>query len=295
MPRFIYFIAAGGTFLPGAALLALAVAARAVFSRRWIAALSIAMTVVGVVLIAISAEALAVWIYATWIACTLAWLFRGLPRNTRLKRTIDLAELTITFSAAAMAISYQLRPSLPPSIYPRLYIIGDSVSAGIGGEHGTTWPLIVATDHPDVHVIDLSRAGATLASATRSLQSTPLADGLVFLEIGGNDLIGHASPDRFGQNLDALAQRLRGPGRQVVMLELPLFPFDNAYGLQQRRIASKHGLLLIPRPCFTHVLATPGATVDGIHLSATGQRAMAQMVWEIVGPSLRVGTPTPFR
>jgi acyl-CoA thioesterase-1 len=109
----------------------------------------------------------------------------------------------------------------------------------------------------------------------------------VVLEVGGNDIIGHASADQFGRDLDALAIEIRGPGRQVVMLELPLFPFDNAYGLQQRRIASKYGFTLIPRRYFAKVLSLPGATIDGIHLSATGQHAMAEMVWGFVGPSLR--------
>jgi len=29
------------------------------------------------------------------------------------------------------------------------------------------------------------------------------------------------------------------------------------------------------------VLAAPGATLDGIHLSITGQRLMAQMIWRM--------------
>ena len=203
---------------------------------------------------------------------------------------IDLGQLAVTCFTAAMAISFQLRPTLPRAAFGRLYVIGDSVSAGIGVRGGETWPgLLGAENH--VQVIELSRAGSTIADATRHLRSEPMSDGLVLLEIGGNDIIGHAGPDQFGKDLDALARQVYGPGRQVVMLELPLLPFDNAYGVQQRRVASRHRILLIPRKYFAEVLAAPGATLDGVHLSATGQRRMAQMVWKMVGPSLRVAQP----
>lgn len=286
MPWIVYLIAGGGTFVPGAGLLAVAVVSRAISMRRWLRVASAAMAVVGVALVAISAEAIAWWIYWIWIAGTLIWFLRGMFRSRGLKWVIDLGGLAIILVAAAIAFSFQFRPSLPPAAFPRLYVIGDSISAGIGTEHGSTWPKIVGAEH-GVKVVDLAHAGATIADATRRLQSEPLGDGLVLLEVGGNDMIGHADPEQFGRDLDALVRRARGRNRQLMMLELPLFPFDNCYGIQQRRVASENGCMLIPRRCFAQVLAGPGATLDGIHLSATGQRLMARMIWEMVGGSLR--------
>jgi len=286
MPWIVYFIAGGGTFLPGAGLIALAVLSQAIFTRRWIGILAVVMAVVGIILVVISAEAITWWIYLLWIVATLAWRLRGVFKSRRRKLLIDLAQLAVTFSAAAMAVSYQLRPTLPPAVFARLYVIGDSVSAGMGGA-SSTWPAILVAEH-HVQVIDLSRAGATIADATRHSQTQTLADGLVLLEVGGNDMLGHTDADQFGKDLAALARQVYRPGRQVVMLELPLFPFNNAYGLQQRRIAAQYGIRLIPRKYFVRVLANPGATLDGIHLSATGQQRMAQMIWEMVGASLRV-------
>jgi lysophospholipase L1-like esterase len=71
------------------------------------------------------------------------------------------------------------------------------------------------------------------------------------------------------------------------MLELPLLPFDNVYSIEQRRAASHHHVILIPRQYFVGVLSTPGATIDGLHLSRAGQRRMSEMIWKIVGPSLK--------
>ena len=76
---------------------------------------------------------------------------------------------------------------------------------------------------------------------------------------------------------------LQGTDRELVMFELPLFPFDNAYGIQQRNISRRYHIRLIPRRFLANILASPGATVDGIHLSNDGQRKMADLVWDVVG------------
>jgi acyl-CoA thioesterase-1 len=284
MPWIAYFVASGVTFLWGAGLIALAAALGAYFKRRPVAILTITMAATGIVLVAISAEAIAGWIYLVWIISTCVWFLRPKFINPRHKGWIDFGQLVVTILAAATALSYQMRPNLPPASFSRLYVIGDSVSAGIGREK--TWPGLVGAEH-HVPVIDLSRAGSTIADATRRLESQPLADGLVLLEIGGNDVIGHTGSARFGRDLDRLARQVTGPGRAVVMLELPLFPFDNAYGLQQRRVASRYKIPLIPRRYFVNVISAPEATTDGIHLSARGQQRMAKMIWELVGPALR--------
>jgi lysophospholipase L1-like esterase len=286
MPWIVYFIAGGGTFLPGTGLIAIAIISRAIFHRRWIAFLSIVIAIVGMTMVAISAEAIAWWIYGVWITIGLLWFLRGTFASRRLKRILDTGALAATFTAAAIAASFQLRPTVPPGPSSRIYVIGDSISAGIGSKGESTWPELMAAEH-GVEVINLSRAGSTISAATRRLQSSPLGDGLVVLEVGGNDILGHATADQFGKDLDALTNQVHGNGRRIIMLELPLFPFDNAYGLEQRRVARKNEIRLIPRRHFAKILAAPGATLDGIHLSETGRLAMAKMVWEVIGPSFR--------
>ena len=58
-----------------------------------------------------------------------------LPQPLRL--FVDVATDLFRVGAAAVDLSYQWYPSLPPATYPKLYVIGDSVSAGIGN-HVTT-------------------------------------------------------------------------------------------------------------------------------------------------------------
>ena len=109
---------------------------------------------------------------------------------------------------------------------------------------------------------------------------------LVLAEIGGNDVLRANRPEAFEQGLDVLLAKLRGDGRIVIMLELPLPPFHNRYGDVQRRLAKRHGVLLVPKRVLMGVLTAHGATVDTIHLSARGHALMAETVWSIIGQAL---------
>jgi len=75
----------------------------------------------------------------------------------------------------------------------------------------------------------------------------------------------------------------------VVLLELPLPPLHNRYGRAQRTLAHKHDALLIPKRRFGRILAHPGATLDGLHLTQTGHELFAKMIWEILGRRFPAG------
>jgi lysophospholipase L1-like esterase len=111
-------------------------------------------------------------------------------------------------------------------------------------------------------------------------------DAVVLVEIGGNDLLNGTSPDEFERHLRALLAALRRPGRTVVMLELPLVTFFAGYGRAQRALAEEYGVFLVPKRIFAGVLAAPGATADGLHLSAAGTRLMAERLLPILAPAL---------
>lgn len=279
MPWVVYYVASGATFLWGAVLLTLAVVVVGNSGRRILPA------ILAVLLTVISAEALPYFAYGLWATAVVAWL--ALPRTKNRRSTIVQGALLLTTLAMALAAaSFQFRPSAPPGHFPRLYVVGDSITAGLGTEHGQTWPAILRTDH-GVEVVDLSQPGSSTSQAAAEVRAAGLNDGLVLIEIGGNDLLGGTSCSQFEHDLDALIQQAEGAGRKLIMLELPLFPFDNRYGLAQRRVARRHHVVLIPRRFFIDVVSAPGATVDGIHLSVSGQHRMADMIWGFVGPAMQ--------
>ncbi|HET6246948.1 MAG TPA: GDSL-type esterase/lipase family protein [Tepidisphaeraceae bacterium] len=290
MPWYIYSLARGSVFFWGCCALLISSAlltpkaGRAMRPKRRI--YLVIATTMAIALIVISAAPLPLWFYGVWAVTALAWLATPLFKRRFVIVAVDLMLSFMTALAAYVEFTHTVRPVPPAGSFSRLYVVGDSISAGLGQEHGKTWPVLIAAEH-HVNIVDLSHAGATIAEATRRVEGTKLADGLVILEIGGNDMLGHAKPERFAEDLELLAEKVEGPARRLVMLELPLLPFDNAYGLVQRRIAARHHITLIPRRFFVDVLQAPGATVDGIHLSAGGQRLLAKMIWSFIAPSIK--------
>jgi acyl-CoA thioesterase I len=286
MPWPAYSIAGGCTFLPGVAFIVLAGLLGLLRPRRWLGYLAAGAVGLGIVLTAISAEALPAALYSIWAMVLLAWIFRGRLRLQRAKSIACAALLVVTVSARAVGIWYRILRSLPPGSAPRMYVIGDSISAPIGPHDVSTWSGLISAEH-NVQVINLAHFGFMIADATKRLRSVRLSDGVVLIEIGGNDMIAKADTEKFADDLDKLARKLQGTGRTLVMLELPLFPLGNPYGLAQRQVAAKYHILLIPRRCFASVLAPQNATIDGIHLTPIGHRRMANLIWQVVGPQLQ--------
>lgn len=199
------------------------------------------------------------------------------PRREALLRAC-LAGLALG-GAAAEAIHFRPPTQLP--VVATLSVVGDSITAGLNdGED--TWPRKVARQ-AGIQVLDASQPGATLKSALRQVELlNPLDADLLVLEIGGNDLLEGLPVDEFDRDLDRLLLASQKPGRQTVMFELPLPPLSTRYGAAQRRHARRYGVPLIPRRQFLGVLTASGATVDGIHLSKTGQGRLASLMQNLL-------------
>jgi acyl-CoA thioesterase-1 len=143
-------------------------------------------------------------------------------------------------------------------------VVGDSLAAGPGA-----WPDAYAAAG-GCAVSNVARPGAPLSEGLRQLERVPNAGGIALVELGGHDLLRNSPHDRFAQDLDTLLVALQSRGCQVVLLELPLLPFQNGYGRVQRRLAEARGAALVPRRVLATALTLPGHTTDGLHLSARG-------------------------
>lgn len=280
---FLYHVASGQIFFTGLALITASVALAAATADRhrrlvWIVAF------LGLLSVAISATPLPWTAYAIGAAVLAASAFAEARRKTLSRRKLLAARglvIAACLAGAALELPYHLmpRPQLPPK--PTIAVIGDSVSAGIGENEAVTWPRRLAERH-GLTVHDHSAMGATVTSARKQAAKLLPEDNVVILEIGGNDLLGDTSPADFAAGLDALLRDAEAPGRTVLLFELPLPPGFNAYGLAQRRLAAKHGALLIPKRVLMGIFTAPGATLDSIHLSQSGHDRMAEEVWKIL-------------
>jgi len=131
-------------------------------------------------------------------------------------------------------------------------------------------------------VRNFSFGGAKVESALANAERITQADALVILEIGGNDLLAETSIPKFQEDLEKMLTLVCGPHRRVAMIELPLPPFYNRYGMVQRALAKSHGVTLIPKRYLAKVISTPGATVDGLHFSNTGHALFAHLLAGLV-------------
>lgn len=201
-----------------------------------------------------------------------------------LLRAGQVAAVATCLTAVLMEWPWRRLPTVSPVASRRLVVIGDSLSAGTGqGE--TTWPKVLSV-RPGLEVVDLSRPGETVDSALAQAARIPPGAGLVLLEIGGNDLLGPTTASGFEIGLERLIQSAAGPGRVLVMFELPLSPWGHRFGRAQRRLSVEHGVALIPKRVLADVLGSPGGVLDGLHLSDQGHRRMADWVWRCLGPAL---------
>jgi acyl-CoA thioesterase-1 len=284
--------ASGAALFSGAALLAVAVIAVTWGRHRMLRAAGRLGIALAIFAIGMSATPLPGWLYTLWCAAFGAWLVGRLPRfahRTKLQNCAVAVFINCTLVAVAWELVHQLAPEPVRGNWPKLVVIGDSLSAAEFTEGGDPWPTLLARGH-NVPVANLAFNGAQAGSAAKKLRGDDVAGALVILEIGGNDLLGATPADVFAADLERLLSKVCRPDNAVIMLELPLPPTYNRFGQVQRRLARQFGIPLIPKRFFAQALAGGDSTVDGLHLGPAGHRKMAYMLWRFVGPALNVSS-----
>ena len=248
-------------------------------------ALTIA-AVLGAAFAAMSATPQPIWAYAIWFVLFMAVLLcpatpGGKPFLTNRRfSTIRRATLAMLIVASvglcAAELPYHLAPAIAASSERPVYVIGDSLSAGLT-ESERTWPKMLG-DLSGLKVINLARPGATLKSGLDEARRVTDGGALVIVELGGNDLLANTDSRTFKRQLDGLLGAVRRSNVRVAMFELPLPPLYNAFGAAQRTLAAKHGVTLIPKRYLTAALGCKGGTIDGLHLSEHGHRTLAEAI-----------------
>jgi acyl-CoA thioesterase I len=282
MEHVVHFFGTGIAFFVGIGAVLLALAIFSFFKSERRKPYGSMLAAVGLVLVALSATPLLYEVYAVGAMLGVAWLIAERIGSLRQRIWLRGFALCLCLIAVGFEIPYWLPTQVPAMDRPTLYVIGDSVSGGISdSEADRLWPKVLGESR-DVPVVNLAIGGATAATALQQAEKLPETGGLVLLEIGGNDMLGTTTSERFESDLDALITRVVAADRVTLMFELPLPPFRNEFGRIQRRLAAKHGVRLIPKHVFCEVLTADGMTIDGIHLTRAGHVRMAEVVWGIV-------------
>ena len=272
----------GTTFFVGLFLVAAAEGLLLQFRYRVVRSILTVLTVVGIILVVISATPLPLWGYTIWAIPAIAGLvLSNLAIPPQRISIICAGVLLVATVALCLAeVPHHRRPHLTVPKGATVYVIGDSISAGLGTKD-RCWPIILGEMMP-LRVVNLAQPGATVESAIVQAKGITEPHSLVIVEIGGNDLLGETDASVFQSKLDTLVSSLCSAQHQVLLLELPLFPFQNAFGKAQRSMVSKYGVAMLPKRYFARVLGMENGTLDGLHLSQVGHDAMATIIASVI-------------
>ena len=272
----------GTTFFVGLAFVLAAEGLLLRFRKRLARRVLTVLALVGIILVVISATPLPVWAYLGWTISALVSLV--LPDRAASSRRLRLVAcgvvLALTVGLFIAEVPHHRSPRLTVPKGATVYVLGDSISAGIGTKH-RSWPTVLE-ETTTLCVVNLARPGATVESAIVQAEGIAESNAVVIVEIGGNDLLGGADAATFASRLETLISSLCSNGHQVLVVELPLFPFQNAFGKAQRNVTKKHNAAMLPKRCFAKVLGTRDGTLDGLHLSQKGHNAMAKVIAAVI-------------
>lgn len=287
----LYFIS-GAAFITGNILIAVAVFAT-VFEKyfenckfKLLHTFNRLAMVVGALFIFVSSPAIPLF-YIQIICLGVVSLIFAMKLETKVTRLFFLALRGIVVGFCVFLIVKEIpyrRPLIVPPVtrFDKMYVIGDSLSAGIGFKGEQTW-IERLEEQKNLPIIPFVAGGATLDYALDNVDKIPDGKSLILLEIGGNDILRKTEPGKFAKKLDQLLRKLDSPKRMIVMVELPLPPLHNSYAHSQRTLAKKYNVHLIPRAMFAAILDKDGTTDDKLHLSNEGQQRLADLIWQTVG------------
>ncbi|HET6424976.1 MAG TPA: GDSL-type esterase/lipase family protein [Planctomycetaceae bacterium] len=207
------------------------------------------------------------------------WFYR--ERQPATSRTVAIIGAIIFLIPIGVELPYHwpLRPVAPAA--KSVAVIGDSVSAGLNAKD-VTWPRQLAQSTGRV-IYDASQQGATVKSALTQLEQLNGRGEVLWIEIGGNDILESLPVSVYAERLEALLQSARNKYRTIVMMEIPAPPGGGGYGVTQRVLSKKYDIPLVPKRQFLAVLTSAGSTQDGVHLANAGHQRMAALVQKTLG------------
>ena len=179
---------------------------------------------------------------------------------------------------------------------PRIVILGDSLTAGLGlpREEAYTTLLQERLDAESLNyeIVNAGVSGDTSAGGLSRLDWALDGDVRVLLvALGGNDALRGLPIAELKGNLSTIIERAQQRGVQVVLAGMEAPPnFGQAYTVSFHQIypdlAAKYGIPLVPFLLEGVAGIESLNQRDGIHPTAEGARKIADNVWPVLRPML---------
>lgn len=195
--------------------------------------------------------------------------------------------------AAAPADSRQPpRPSRP-----RIVVLGDSLTAGLGLPADQAYPAVLQKKVDEAglayEVVNAGVSGDTTAGGLRRLEWVLSGDVRVLVvALGANDGLRGLPVQQMQRNLSAIVSAARTRGIAVILAGMESPPnfgpeYTTAFRQAYREVARRHDVPLIPFLLDGVAGESRFNQGDGIHPNADGARRVADVVWRVLEPMLR--------
>ncbi len=194
-------------------------------------------------------------------------------------------------SASAPAVASTARPTAP---LPRIVVLGDSLTAGLGLPAANSYPALLQQRLKDAglqyEVVNAGVSGDTSAGGLSRLDWSLQGDvRILIVALGGNDALRALPVAQLKQNLAQIIERAQARGISVILagMEAPRnwgHDYDLAFHQVYPALAHQYHVPLVPF-LLNNVAGNERLNqADGIHPTAAGARIVADNVWTVLKP-----------
>jgi acyl-CoA thioesterase-1 len=180
---------------------------------------------------------------------------------------------------------------------PRIVILGDSLTAGLGLPAEQSYPMLLQQRLNDegvrYQIVNAGVSGDTSAGGLSRLDWALEGDVRVLIvALGGNDGLRGLPPEQLKENLATIIRRAQSRGITVILAGMEAPPnygrdYIVAFHKVYPALATEYRVALVP---FLLDGVAGHETLnqrDGIHPSADGARIVADNVWKVLKPAVK--------
>jgi acyl-CoA thioesterase I len=191
----------------------------------------------------------------------------------------------------------------PQAARPRVVVLGDSLSAGLGLSPQEAFPALlqrkIDAEALKFEVINAGVSGDTSAGGLRRLDWALEGDvQFLIVGLGANDGLRGLSVDEMTRNLSTIVERAQARHITVVLCGMEAPPnfgtsYTTAFRAAFKDVAKKHDIALVPFLLDGVAGLSDLNQEDGIHPNARGAQKVADTVWSTLRPLLTNRTSSP--
>jgi len=222
-------------------------------------------------------------------------------------RSLGIGALAVVTASSLSCSSGQPRPDTPAShseaappaaapisSRPRIVILGDSLTAGLGLAPEQAYPALLQrrldTAGLKYEVVNAGVSGDTSAGGLRRIDWVLEGDvKILVVALGGNDALRGLPVVQLRDNLMTITNRAKARGIKVVLAGMEAPPnfgpaYTAAFRQTYRDVARQQGAVLIPFLLEGVAGLAEMNQGDGIHPTAAGTEKVAETVWSALRP-----------